>query len=270
VCGKSDPDKWTPLSCRTFFSEGWCEPYITPPSGSGGALRQGWVNTFDAFFNRQVVGIYSHSDASRTGRNEDVGSFLFESPISRRWMVGVFVSFVDSLGSTTGSPSATGFGDVIFENRFILTETQDTTLSMNLNVRTPTGDQKVGADQTSIITSLAFWQDLGKGVSVRGGAGLDIPVDNDPARRGATSFFNLALGQTLTRHEAAPLGDFTYYASMNCIHDLGSRDSTLVSITPGIRTYLGKNFWLLAGVEVPLTGAKPYNDRFTFLLVRGF
>jgi hypothetical protein len=43
-----------------------------------------------------------------------------------------------------------------------------------------------------------------------------------------------------------------------------------VSITPGFRTHLGKNWWLLGGLEIPLTGPKPFNDRFTFVLVKGW
>jgi hypothetical protein len=52
--------EWTPLYADTFFTEGWLEPHIGPPNGSGGSVRQGWVGAPDAFFNRQIVfGIYS-------------------------------------------------------------------------------------------------------------------------------------------------------------------------------------------------------------------
>src|SRR4051794_33808168 len=46
-----DPDRtWTPLTLGNL-ADGWCDPWVSPPSPSGGSLRQGWVNTYDAFFN---------------------------------------------------------------------------------------------------------------------------------------------------------------------------------------------------------------------------
>src|ERR1043165_4383158 len=61
MCGRQpDPDRnWTPLWCETFFTDGCCEPWNAPPPTTGGSLRQTWVGMPDAFFNRQVIGIYS-------------------------------------------------------------------------------------------------------------------------------------------------------------------------------------------------------------------
>jgi hypothetical protein len=47
ICGKPDPDSWRPLPCSTLFSEGWLEPWVPSPNGSGGAPRQGWINAAD-------------------------------------------------------------------------------------------------------------------------------------------------------------------------------------------------------------------------------
>ena len=38
----SHPERWQPLSLGTFFTEGWDEPWISPPKGGGGAPRQSW------------------------------------------------------------------------------------------------------------------------------------------------------------------------------------------------------------------------------------
>src|SRR2546428_9819101 len=48
----SDPDRWQPLSLGTLFTEGWDEPWISPPKGGGGAPRQSWLNAFNAVFYR--------------------------------------------------------------------------------------------------------------------------------------------------------------------------------------------------------------------------
>ena len=37
IFGKPDPDTWRPLPCSTLFSEGWHEPWVPSPNGSGGA-----------------------------------------------------------------------------------------------------------------------------------------------------------------------------------------------------------------------------------------
>jgi hypothetical protein len=45
--GEADPDLWRPLPLSTLFSEGWREPWVPSPNGSGGAPRQGWINALD-------------------------------------------------------------------------------------------------------------------------------------------------------------------------------------------------------------------------------
>ena len=73
--------EWTPLYATTFFTEGWLEPQIDPPGGSGGSVRQGWIGVPDAFFNRQIIfGMYSYAQGANGRQNEQVGSFLIESP----------------------------------------------------------------------------------------------------------------------------------------------------------------------------------------------
>jgi hypothetical protein len=44
IFGQPDPDTWRPLLLSTLFSEGWNEAWVPSPNGSGGGLRQGWIN----------------------------------------------------------------------------------------------------------------------------------------------------------------------------------------------------------------------------------
>src|ERR1022692_1934326 len=125
--------EWTPLYASTFLTEGWLEPHIAPPNGSGGSLRQGWIGVPDAFFDRQIVGLYNYTRGKNGNPNEQAGAFIIESPISRRWDVGFVVPFIDNLQGN-GVTSATSFGDVTIVNRFMLHETQDLTVSLNFNV----------------------------------------------------------------------------------------------------------------------------------------
>ena len=87
--------------------------------------------------------------------------------------------------------------------------------------------------------TIAFWQDLPDHRQVRGGFGTDIAAHGG---EGPDEVFdlNLAVGNTLTMHEAPPFGDLTPYLSANLNQALGSRPNLAnVSLTPGIRSFLG-------------------------------
>ena len=62
---------------------------------------------------------------------------------------------------------------------------------------------------------------------------------------------NLAAGNTLSSHQAAPFGDLT-------------------SITPGIRFFLGWHTYFITGVGVPVTNPKPFIPGLTVILSRGW
>jgi hypothetical protein len=263
-----DPERaWTPLTLADF-EEGWFDPWIAPPGPSGGSRRQGWVNTFDAFFNRMVVGIASYSTNPSGKRNETVETLLYETPITRRYMFGVFIPFSDSLQNGS-APKLTAAADVTLENRFLFHETQDFTVSFNLNGRVPTGDAALGARRTSINPYLSFFKDIGKGFSIRGTGGIDTPLDSRPDGVTSTMIGQLGIGQTLTPHDVPLWGDFTYNVTTNVREYLG-QTGTFVSVTPGLRTHLGRNFWLLGGVEIPLSNSTSFQERFTLILVKGF
>lgn len=267
IFGKRAPEReWTPLRLDNI-TEGWNQPFIGPPNGSGGALRQGWINTNDAFFNRMAVGVYSHTNANRSS---DGGTLILETPLSRRYLFGIIIPAVDHLQAGGGNPSTTQFGDIVLENRVLLVDTQDFILSANLNVQIPTGQSDIGNHRTILDPYLAWWSDIGRGFSFRGTVGTAVPVDSRPDGVSTTLNVNLALGQTLTPHKAPLLGDFTYYVVANYLENLGTANSAFVSITPGFRTHLGRDWYLLGGIEVPVTGPKPFQERFSFVIVKGF
>ena len=263
--------EWTPLYATTFFTEGWLQPQIDPPSGSGGSLRQGWIGVPDAFFNRQIIfGMYSYTQGANGRPNEQVGSFLLESPISRRWDVGFIVPYIDNLQGN-GRPSATSFGDVTIENRFLVHETQDLTVSFNVNIRTPTGDAITGNDQTLLTSYFAFYKDLGyKGWSVRGAAGLDDPLNGPSANRFTTLFQSMGIGRTLFPHSTPIVGDLTPNVCFNATEALDTSKNAVFSITPGFRTHLGNDYFLLFGATIPVSANAGYRENFTVFLLKGF
>jgi hypothetical protein len=57
----------------------------------------------------------------------------------------------------------------------------------------------------------------------------------------------------LTDHKVPLFGDFTYYLSVVVNTPLSNGDLTRVTLTPGIRTHLGHDWYFLAGLPTPVT-----------------
>jgi hypothetical protein len=104
------------------------------------------------------------------------------------------------------------------------------------------------------------WGGLGMSLATHGGEGPDENFN-----------LNLAAGNTLTRHEAAPFGDLTSYLSANLNQVLGSGpDFTNFSLTPGVRFFLGWHTYFITGVVAPVTNPKPFLQGFTAVISRGW
>jgi hypothetical protein len=260
--------QWTPLYADTFFTDGWFDPHIAPPETTGGSVRQGWAGLNDVFFNRMVDFTFSGYRGANGKPNQQVGALDIETPISRRLMLGIIVPYVDALNGN-GQPSASSVGDSILESRFILHETRDLTITINLNLRVPTGSTVTGNHQTSFNPYVGWYKDLGyNGWSFRGLVGIADPLSGASSERATGFYQTLALGQTLTPHDVRWFGDFTYYLCVNASE--AQNTYSFVSLTPGIRTHLGRNWFFLAGLEIPVTANAGFSERLNFQLVKGF
>ena len=259
---------FTPLSFWNF-GDGWFAPWIPPPNGELHLQRGGWVNTFSGFFSREIDPTFSYFAGTSGTRDEYVGSTSVFVPLNRRFQLGLLVPFVDSLQGAGPLHSATSFGDVVVTPQVMLEETETLSLSALLAIRTPTGETKTHNDKTILTPSLALWQDLPAGWQLRGGIGADF------ATHGGEGFdeildLNLATGKTLTRHEMTPFGDLTPYLSWNLNQFLGRSSFTNVSLTPGIRFFLGWHTYFITGVGVPVTNPKPFLPGTTAVISRGW
>jgi hypothetical protein len=267
IMGTGHERPWTPLKMETLLSEGWDEPWIAPPSGSGGAPRQGWVNAADGHFNRNFIFDYVSTEHVVAGKDGQLAVVQFQSPLSRRLWISIDLPLVSRLQTSQGVPGKTSFGDLNLFPKVMLHETQDVSLSAGLGVRFGTGDLSTGTGQTRIFPQAQLWRDIGRGMVVRGGLGVDLATDETMPPSAVVS--QLALGRFITPHNAAPLGDLAYSLAFVMRNNLGA-SHTFVSLTPGIRTYLGKNVFFLAGYEVPVAGPLPFENRLTFLLIKAF
>jgi len=258
-----EPTRWRELPFSTFFTEGWNEPWASPVTGGGGAPRQGWINAFDGVFYRLVIGTFGYAnDAGGNGDGYNAGATLY-SPFSRRFELRWDAPFLVSNHGSNGD-SHTSFGDFQVTPRFMLSETRELTQSFNLTFRTPTGDIDTGTSVAAISPDYEFWANWWRGLVVRGGAGFFAPFNHTGTREvGArTSFFgNVSAGYYFTPHEATPFGDLVGYVASNVsqLTDDRGPSTTTLTFTPGFRTHLGRNLYLLGGVELPATRPEPFD-----------
>jgi hypothetical protein len=260
--GKPDPNCWRPLTISTFFSEGWNEAWVPSPNGSGGAPRQGWINAADGNIYRLGFFTFAQGFNNHPDGTAYLGAYTLLTPLSRRLEIITNVPFVlrnsaaeglpilsPTQAQTTTTQSHTGFGDISVTPRFLVHETKDFSVTAELAVLMPTGDDPL-AGKTALTPAVAFWHNICGGFVVRGGTGLFIPMQG----AGDEALISqLAVGQTITDHDVPWIGDFTYYVSAVVGTPLAHSDQTSVALTPGIRTHLGHDWYLLAGMPTPVT-----------------
>jgi hypothetical protein len=262
VFGQPDPNTWRPLPLSTFFSEGWNEAWVPSPSGSGGAPRQGWINAMDGNFYRLWFFTFAQAFNSGPKGNAYLGAYTIFLPFSRRMDLIINVPFVLRNNTVSGQPiigptgrpvqrttSHSGFGDITFTPRVLLHETQDFSLTAEVAVSTPTGTEPL-AGKALLTPAIGFWNNFAGRWVIRGGVGCVIPTQRGG---GETLISQLAVGQTLTAHDVPLFGDFTYYLSTVVHTPLSNGANTDVSLTPGIRTHLGRDWYFLAGLPIPVT-----------------
>jgi hypothetical protein len=259
--GKPDSNTWRPLPLSTLFTEGWNEAWVPSPNGSGGAPRQGWINAMDGNLYRLWFFTFAQAFNQAPKGNAYLGAYTLLAPLSRRLELIINVPFYERNSVVTGLPiiapgrpappastSHSGFGDISFTPRVLLHETKDLSLTAEMAVLTPTGNEPL-AGKTALTPAFGFWNNFANGFVIRGGLGVFIPTAH-----GRSSIINqLAIGQTVTPHDVPLFGDFTYYLSAVANTNLTDSNQTSLTLTPGIRTHLGNDWYFLAGLPVPVT-----------------
>jgi hypothetical protein len=268
-----DPSAWRELSLRNLFSEGWDQAWVSPPPGGGGAPRQGWLNSFDGVFYRLGVATYGYAHDFLENGNQHSGLLQFYLPLNRRFEFRVDIPVAASNRGATGTDYETNFGDLQIVGRLLLSETRDLTQSLNVAFRIPTGSTDNVNGVAAITPTYEFWTNWWRGLVLRGGAGFFVPygrqsVDEVGAR--ASFIANLAAGYYFTPHNATPFGDLVFYLSANLAQTIDGPSRHTVSLTPGLRTHLGANWYFLSGVEVPVTSGKAFDYQVLGALMKVF
>ena len=270
----AEPSRWRPLPFSTLFTEGWDQAWASPTNGSGGAPRQGWIGAADGVFYRLGIGTYSFAGDFAENGDQHVGELTLYTPLSRRFELRHDIPFIVDNKGPDGHYQKS-FGDFAITPRVILSESQDFTQSFGVTFRTPTGSLDNGQSVAAISPTYEFWTNVWQGLVVRGSAGYTFPYGHEAVQEAnARNSFNanLATGYYFTPHSAAPLGDLVIHVGTSLSHliDDRGRDITTVVVTPGFRDYLGANFYLLAGVDMPLTRPETFDFQPTVGLMKVF
>ncbi len=267
------PSPWHPLLATTFFSEGWDEPYVASPAGSGGAARGGWINGFDGVFFRAWFLDFAYLDDFHHNGAAWAADYRIYVPFNRRFELRIDVPF---LVTNRGGPSnqyQTSFGDFTVSPRFLISETQDFSQVFALNVRTPTGQAVNAGGVTSLTPQYQFWANPAGPWILRGGTGLTIPTLDQATVRN-TYFANLGIGQFFARDDAKYVRDLYWYlvANVSTTVDHKLPASTFVSLSPGVRFALTRDhMWhFLAAIETPVTGPHSFRYAPVFLLLKDY
>ncbi|MBS1214024.1 MAG: hypothetical protein H6R26_2641, partial [Proteobacteria bacterium] len=249
----SEPSKWQELSYGDIFTKGWNKPWASPPTGGGGAPRQGWLNAYEGVFYRLGIAVFGLQHDLAGVSDGNTGSLTLFTPLNQRLEVQTDIPMVVSNRRSAGLDKETNFGDFQITPRLMLSESRDVTQTFNITFRTPTGvNGNLGTNVAAVTPNYQFWANWWKGLVVRGGGGFFIPYGGDLQASGARSLFNvnLAVGYYFTPHDFTPLGDMVWYLSTNLSQTLDNRgpNGTVVTLTPGFRTHMGMNWYLLGGV----------------------
>ncbi len=289
IFGAASVDDWHPLSLRTFFSEGWDEPFVRSPEGTNGAPKQNWFGAADGIFVRLNAITFNFTDRMTTNNGllitpvpwapakpKSAGNQYYATnnlylPLNQRLELLIVAPFIAS------NPNANGhyvgnFGDLTFSERFRLIEQRNFSMQAVLTERTPTGQTVNGNDINFITPSLEFWCNIAPRWVLRGSTGINI----DTGRHTATSvYFNtVAVGRYLTTKDAVLFKELVVHLSVSTLSDvLGRKDYISdVYLGPGLRFGLdGDQKWYALGhVLIPVSGPHPYDWQLGLALVRNY
>ena len=180
--------------------------------------------------------------------------------------------FIDSRKSSPAGGYVGNWGDTGIRAMFHLVEQRDFSLVASIGERIPTGKSVNGSDINYVTPGLEFWWNFAPQWVVRGGTSVNILT----GRRSATTVYvnQLSIGCYLTGKDAALLKELSVYVTGTALSDVAGNLGGVndIYIFPGMRTGLGKpeTWYVLFGVQVPVSGPQAYVWQPQFMLSRNF
>lgn len=269
LCG--DATAWRPLTLDTFFSEGWNEAWAGGPAGQSGLTpRHGWLGAFEGTFYRLwlVNSTYQHDLNQPYGGDFYGGNFTTFLPFNRRFEVFVNVPFISANGTADADRGyRADFGDIQVAGSFLLAESAAATHLLTIGATAPTGQSETGGDHTAINPRYSFWSNPCGAWVVRGGTGVNIPLNDSTAL--TTLNVGMAVGRYFRPHDV-PLGDLVFYVNGTVNVPLEDGGPTTVGVGPGTRFQIAGDWYFLHYWEFQVGDTKPFDTQIQTAIVKAW
>jgi hypothetical protein len=291
IFGPASKEDWKPLGLGTFFSEGWDEPFVNAPEGTNGAPKQNWIGapagvfgrfaTLDFFYTNHlnnVPGLFLTPNApfmpvhTFTTGNQYAGYATILLPLNSRLELLLGTVFIDSRRSSPAGGYVGNWGDTGVQARFHLIEQRNFSMVGLVGERIPTGKSVNGSGINYVTPGVEFWWNFAPQWVVRGGTSINILT----GRRSATSVYvnQLAVGRYLTTKDAKSFKELEVHVTATALSDVAGGAGFVddIYLFPGFRFGLGQGekWYALGGVQVPVSGPRPYAWQPQFALTRNF
>jgi hypothetical protein len=270
------------LFLSDFFSTGWRERFEERPS-EGRAPRFKLFKSRQGFLERIAIGSYTYTNGVDAGNfNEHEVAAGLEWAFNRRVELDIEPFYTWQRPGREEGRHADGLRWA-FGTLFQLIDTADRAYNFQIHAITP--NRHLDAEQTELAFAVAGFEDLTETLGLhRVGLYHDIeyvtllgPRGAGDERRAANEIrYDVSLAKTLVEGNVAWLADFTVFVEAFGETELdGSRSGrTAFSFTPGFRfNPTGreeKAWWVQVGIEFPVTGPPPFNERVFVAIIHDF
>lgn len=270
------------LTLANLFSAGWNEEW---------ARRERTTGTPDLpllrvqtnFLERDLRVNFQNESNIRGTKRENVSALdgYMAWSFNRRLMIELFgvYEWVDARTGQDlhgGTPALGG--------RLQLVDTESSSYSFNVKVTPP--DRGIGEHRSAFTYGLAGFEDLAYWFQLdRVGLYYSLVFDSYAGRRpiGARQndvVYDVTLAKTLTGLDAPIFSQFTIFLE-NCAQtnlDGSNAGHTVFTITPGFTfnlggcrcVRLGRDNWLMFGIDIPVSGPKPWDAVYRASYVMNF
>jgi len=265
-------DELTDLSLGNFFSAGWNEPWSRRPRPDGAPdLTLLRVQSNMLLRALRTDSTLERSLESSSERRVLSVNQLIEYSFNRRLMLALIGNYEWIDARTGEDESGWTYGGLA---RFQLVDTRRASYALNFRAMAP--NDGLGEKKTTLSFALAGWHDLTPLGLDRMGLYWHVQEitylgPRAPGAKANDLTYALSLAKTWTGPDAA-LGNFTTFVETYARTDLDGQNAgrTTVTLTPGVRCTLAHRHTLIAGIDLPVSTPRPYEQLFRLSYVFSF
>lgn len=255
------------LTLWNLFSAGWNEEF-KERSKAGRAPRIRLFRTRQAFLEREFRLNYRFENNGDGGEvDEHELEPEVELPWNRRFMTEIEGEYVWQ-DLKNGEPDRDGSVWAVI-GMLQLVDTYNSAMNVQLRLEVPSKGE-LDEGRTNLGLVLAGFRDLGNQYGLQAHIEKDFLIgDHNSEDPHHVLTYALALQKTLT-DDVKGFEHFTVFVEAYGVTDLDDEHdgSTRFSFLPGVRWEVGKEWWVAAGIELPVSGPRPFDGVFHFAIIK--